>query len=70
MNKNSWDKLTTVQRKAFQAEFAFSTVLKDKMISWNRFYGQDWKNQDLCKEIVGFFGKVDACLSSISIKVA
>lgn len=70
VNKTSWDKLTYVQRTAFQKEFGFSTVLKDQMVVWNKFYGQTFKNDDLCNEIYNVFGKIENYLSNITFKVA
>jgi hypothetical protein len=71
VNKGSWDRLTHVQRETIQKNFDFSTVLlNDRVMVWNRFYKQDWKNQDLCKEIVSAFEKVDMYLGKIGIRVA
>lgn len=70
VNKGSWDKLTNVQRVAFQKDFGFSTVLKDHVIVWNRFYGQTWNYKEVCQEITNIFGKIDTGLSVISVKVA
>lgn len=70
VNKTSWDKLNTVQRMAFQKEFGFTTVLKDQMVVWNKFYGQTFKHDELCQEINNVFGKIETYLSNISFKVA
>lgn len=71
VNKGSWDRLTHVQRETIQKNFDFSTVLvNDRVMVWNRFYKQDWKNQDLGKEIISAFEKVDTYLGNIGFRVA
>jgi hypothetical protein len=71
VNKCSWDRLTNVQRETIQKNFDFSTVLlNDRVMVWNHFYKQDWKAQDVCKEIVSAFEKVDMYLGKIGIRVA
>ncbi|MBA2404742.1 MAG: hypothetical protein H0V66_08215, partial [Bdellovibrionales bacterium] len=71
VNKGSWDRLTHVQRETIQKNFDFSTVLlNDRVMVWNHFYKQDWKNQDLCKEVVSAFEKVDMYLGKIGFRVA
>lgn len=71
VNKSSWDKLTSVQRETIQKNFDFSSVLlNDRVMVWNNFFKQDWKNTDLCKEIVTAFEKVDMYLGTIGMRVA
>jgi len=71
VNKGSWDRLAHVQRESIQKNFDFTTViLDDRVMVWNHFYKQDWRNQDLCKEIISVFEKVDLYLGKIGIRVA
>jgi hypothetical protein len=71
VNKDSWDKLTHVQRETVQKNFNFSSVLlNDRVMVWNHFYKQDWKMKDLGKEIITAFEKVDTYLGNIGLRVA
>lgn len=71
VNKLNWDKMTAVQKTAIQKNFDFNgTILKDKIAVWNKFYGADWKNKDLTKEVVSLFDKVETYLGKIQIRVA
>ncbi len=71
INKDSWDRLTVVQRETIQKDFGFTgSLLKDRVVVWNTSYKQDWKNKDLCKEIVALFDKVDSYLAFIGIRAA
>lgn len=71
VNKIYWDKMTAVQKSTIQKNFNFEgAILKDKISVWNKFYGADWKNKDLTKEVVGLFDKVESYFSKIQIRVA
>jgi len=71
VNKCAWDKLSTSKREIIQKNFDVSNVmLKDRVIVWNSFYKQDWKNKDLCNDIVTVFEKVDSYLSNVGLRVA
>lgn len=66
VNKGSWDKLSYAQRETIQKNFDFSNVLlNDKVIVWNSFYKQGWKNTEICKEIVSAFEKIETNLGKI-----
>ena len=71
INKASWDRLSVQQRETIQKDFKFTAgLLKDRVIVWDSFFKQNWKNKDLCKEIVSLFEKVDSYLAFIGIRAA
>ena len=71
INKASWDRLSVSQRETIQKDFGFSgSLLKDRVVVLNAFYKQDWKNKDLCKDVIALFDKVDSYLNFIGIKAA
>jgi hypothetical protein len=71
VNKDSWDKLTTVQRETIQKNFEYSgMILNDRAVVWQNFYRQDWKNKDLGKDVVALFDKVDTYFATLGFKVA
>src|SRR5690606_31191580 len=71
INKSSWDRLSVSQRETIQKDFKFSArLLKDRVIVWDAFYKQDWKNKDLCQDVIGLFEKVDSYLAFIGIRAA
>lgn len=71
INKESWDRLSATQRETIQKDFKFTAgLLKDRVIVWDAFYKQDWKNKDLCNEVVSLFEKVDSYLAFIGIRAA
>lgn len=71
INKASWDRLSVSQRETIQKDFKFTArLLKDRVIVWDSFYKQDWKNKDLCQDVIGLFEKVDSYLAFIGIRAA
>lgn len=71
VNKDSWDRLTQVQRTTLQKKFGFESVLfSERVVVWNRFYGNTWQNKDLCSDISEVFVKIDDYLANIGIKAA
>jgi hypothetical protein len=71
VNKDAWDRLNHSQRESVQKNFDFSSVLlNDRVMVWNRFYKEEWNKQDLAKEIISTFEKVDMYIGKIGMRVA
>ncbi len=71
INKGAWDRLTVGQRETIQKDFGFTgSLLKDRVVVNSSYYKQDWKNKNLCQDIVSLFAKVDGYLGFIGIRAA
>jgi hypothetical protein len=71
VNKNNWDKLNIVQKEMIQKNFNFGGVLSnDNIAIWSKYCGKNSKNDELAKEIIGLFDKVEMNLGKLNIQAA